>query len=175
MRVISGSLGKRVFAAPDSPRIHPMSEKVRGAIFSALGDISGLVVLDVYSGSGALGIEAVSRGADQVISIEADAKAAALIIKNLKELNISNRVSVINARIESWLDSDHTSFDLIIADPPYDRVPLTETLNSIASRLKSGCLLVLSWPGNHELPKIQNATLIKVRSFKDAQVGFYRN
>ncbi len=174
MRVISGYLGGRVFAAPDSSRIHPMSEKVRGAIFATLGDVSGLRVLDLYSGSGALGIEAVSRGASEVLSIEVDPQAVRLINKNLIDLKINDKLRVINVRLEPWLKQKTKLFDLILADPPYDRVPTVLTLESISLLLKLEGLMVLSWPGNYELPQFKATNLLKIKNFNDAQVGFYR-
>ena len=70
MRIISGVLGGRVFKAPNGNKTHPMSEKIRGAMFNSLGDISGLTVLDAFSGSGAVAIEAFSRGAEHVVAVD---------------------------------------------------------------------------------------------------------
>ncbi len=70
MRVIAGWLGGQNFDSPKSNRVHPMSDKMRGAIFGVLGDIKGLTVLDAFSGSGALAIESISRGAKSAIAID---------------------------------------------------------------------------------------------------------
>ena len=88
MRVVAGFLGGQIFESPHGHRTHPMSEKVRGAIFSALGDIKGLNVLDAFSGSGALAIEAISRGAKTATAVEVDKRAHQVIQDNLKKLNI---------------------------------------------------------------------------------------
>jgi 16S rRNA (guanine966-N2)-methyltransferase len=80
MRVIAGFLGGRNFDSPGGHRTHPMSDKVRGAVFGVLGDIKGLSVLDAFAGSGALSIEAVSRGAKYAVAIDVDKRAHAVMI-----------------------------------------------------------------------------------------------
>ncbi len=174
MRIISGQYGGRVIQTPLSKRIHPMSEKIRGSIFSTLGNVDGLNLLDLYSGSGALAIEAISRSAGHVSLVESDFKATSLIINNLKSLSIErNKVEVIKSRVESWLNANDQKFDLVIADPPYDALPNNLTLDNFASLLKQSSILVLSWPGKINLPDISNLKLIKSKSFKDAQIGYY--
>ncbi|HKX24038.1 MAG TPA: RsmD family RNA methyltransferase, partial [Candidatus Saccharimonadales bacterium] len=83
MRVIAGELGGRFFAGPDSTATHPMAERVRGAMFNALGDIEGLTVLDAFAGSGALAFEAISRGAKSVVVVERDKRAQRIIAENI--------------------------------------------------------------------------------------------
>lgn len=92
MRVVAGRLGGRIFDSPRTHRTHPMSEKARGAIFNVLGDIAGLSVLDAYSGSGALAIEAVSRGAKSVLAIEVDVEAVKTIARNIENLQLGDRI-----------------------------------------------------------------------------------
>ena len=118
MRVISGSLGGRLFDAPTSRRTHPMSDKVRGSIFTTLGDLSGMSICDAYSGSGALAIEAISRNAKSAVAIEADPRVAKLIGANLKALGISAKVKLIANKIETWLAYSEDHFNVILADPP---------------------------------------------------------
>ena len=88
MRIVSGALGGRTFDAPRGHRTHPMSDKIRGALFNMLGDIEGLQVADLYSGTGAISFEAISRGASNTIAIEADKVAYATIKKNIDQLNL---------------------------------------------------------------------------------------
>ena len=84
MRVVSGSLGGRLFDSPRTHRTHPMSEKARGALFNTLGDIHGLRILDAYAGSGAITIEAESRGAQHVTAIDIDVEAIRTIASNVQ-------------------------------------------------------------------------------------------
>jgi 16S rRNA (guanine966-N2)-methyltransferase len=83
MRIIAGRLGGRHFASPQGRRTHPMSDKMRGALFNALGDIDGLSVLDAFAGSGALAFEAVSRGAGHAVAIDVDKSAQRAIAENI--------------------------------------------------------------------------------------------
>src|ERR1039458_7477259 len=97
MRVIAGFLGGRNFDSPGGHRTHPMSDKVRGAIFGVLGDIKGLTVLDAFAGSGALAIEAISRGAKRAVAIEVDKGAHTVITENIKALGIEDRIKAVRA------------------------------------------------------------------------------
>ena len=81
LRIIAGNLGGRFIDSPDTATTHPMSERMRGALFNILGDITGKVVLDPFAGSGALGLEALSRGAASALFLERDAKAQKTIIQ----------------------------------------------------------------------------------------------
>lgn len=124
MRVIAGRLGGRNFQSPHGHRTHPMSDKMRGAIFGVLGDISGLNALDAFSGSGALAIEAISRGADSAVAIEVDKGAHSVITENFKSLGIDHQVKAVRAFAGAWSTRHQAQlFDLIFADPPYDNVP----------------------------------------------------
>lgn len=173
MRVISGSLKGRIYSSPKSAAIHPMSEKMRGAIFSALGDIEGLTILDAYSGSGAISIECASRGSKEIIAIEGNKRAVNLIKENIKTLNINN-IKIIQATVEGWLKTSSDRFDVIIADPPYDNIK-EKTILALSMRLSSGGVLVLSWPNNIELPTIGSLMLLKKKDYGDSQLGFFRS
>ena len=90
MRVIAGTLGGRNFSSPHTRRTHPMSEKARGALFNALGDIHGLSVLDAFAGSGACSIEAVSRGVQtKSMAIDIDPEAVKTIAENIRSLDLT--------------------------------------------------------------------------------------
>ena len=105
MKVIAGSLGGRTVYAPKTSGTRPMTDKARGALFDILGPLDGYVVLDAYAGSGALGIEAISRGAERVVAIEAGREAQVAIHKNVKELNIQWQYQLYPMKVESWRQS----------------------------------------------------------------------
>src|SRR5262245_46897524 len=102
MRVIAGSLGGRTFDSPPGHRTHPMSEKARGAIFNALGELSGLTVLDAFAGSGALTIEAISRGAESALAIDVDKYAYETIQANFKALKLDEKAIVMRKNVSGW-------------------------------------------------------------------------
>ncbi|HSX47112.1 MAG TPA: 16S rRNA (guanine(966)-N(2))-methyltransferase RsmD [Patescibacteria group bacterium] len=174
MRIIAGRLGGRQFNSPNGHRTHPMSDKVRGALFNALGDIAGLTVLDAFAGSGALSFEAISRGAATALAIDVDRQAAASIKQNSKSLNLGSRVKVIQANTSSWLETNpNARFDLIFCDPPYDQLQ-EKLIEKLASCLKPEGLLILSWPGKARLPSLESLSLIDQKNYGDTQLAFYR-
>src|SRR3990167_11142159 len=101
MRIIAGRLGGQTFQAPHTHRTHPMSERMRGALFNALGDISGLRVLDCFGGSGALSLEAVSRGAKSSIITEVGKPAHQTIVKNIQRLGLQQEIKASLANVSS--------------------------------------------------------------------------
>jgi len=173
VRIIAGSLGGRTFNSPHSNRTHPMSDKIRGALFNALGDLSGLAVLDAFAGSGALSFEAISRGARTALSIESDRLAQRTIVENIKALDVQSSVKLIKASANAWLQtSEGQQFDVVLLDPPYDDVQEV-LLQRLTSTVKSDGILVLSWPGDQPAPEFEGFEAIKERAYGDAQLIFY--
>ena len=123
MRVVAGSLGGRRLAAPDGAATRPTSDLVRGAIFNSLsaqGVLEGAVVADLFAGSGALGIEALSRGATSVVFVEQNRAAARVIKANLAAFGIGPQGLVEVADVLAWADrGGRGPVDLALADPPY--------------------------------------------------------
>lgn len=173
MRVIAGRLGGLTFDSPSGHKTHPMSEKVRGALFNALGDISGLTILDAFAGSGALSIEAISRGADQAVAIDSDRNAQRVIDENTKVLGISDQVKLIRASAVAWLSTTEQSFDVVLCDPPYDHVQ-RQLLADLAGRVKPGGLLVLSLPPERPPSMPADLELLTSKQHGDAILHFYR-
>jgi 16S rRNA (guanine966-N2)-methyltransferase len=134
MRVVAGEFKGRRLQAPRGRRTRPTSDKVREAVFALLGDVGGLRVLDLYAGSGALGIEALSRGAASATFVERDPRAIAALRRNLAEVGVDAAVRRQDALrfVASALDP----FDLVFVDPPYDSAvrvagPLSERLPAV--------------------------------------------
>ncbi|MEO7364356.1 MAG: RsmD family RNA methyltransferase [Candidatus Saccharimonadales bacterium] len=174
MRVIAGSLGGRPFESPHGHRTHPMAEKVRGAIFGVLGDIQGLTVLDIFSGSGAVAIEAISRGAASALCIEVDKGAHTIIDKNIASLGIEDKVTTVRAFYNAWSTRHQAQlFDLVFADPPFDHMPWRD-MKIIQRHVNDTGLLVLNWPGKAEWPAFTGMEMIDNRSYGDTQLVFYR-
>jgi 16S rRNA (guanine966-N2)-methyltransferase len=121
VRVVAGEFKGRRLRAPRGKRTRPTADRVREALFSMLGDVSGARVLDLYAGSGALGIEALSRGAASALFVERDPHAAAAIEDNLRSLGLDQAVR--RQDVLRFLARREGTFDLVFCDPPYDSVP----------------------------------------------------
>lgn len=174
MRVIAGSLGGRQFKAPEGRRTHPMSEKMRGALFGVLGGIDGLTVLDAFAGSGALSIEAVSRGAKHVVAIEHDTPVFKVIMGNIEALDINNEIKAVRANANGWSNNNlGVIFDIVICDPPYDDIR-PDLLSKLIRHLKNDGVFVLSWPGKEKIREFENLEVIKSNNFGDSQLVFYK-
>ncbi|GEE02391.1 methyltransferase [Gordonia spumicola] len=121
-RIIAGEFrGRRLGVPADTTR--PTSDRVREAVFSMLGarlDLDGLRVADLYAGTGALGLEAVSRGAASAVLVEADRRAAKVIRDNIATCRAGGRARVVDRSVESFLSASAGPFDLVFIDPPYD-------------------------------------------------------
>lgn len=128
MRVIAGELKGRTLVAPRGWRVRPTSDRVREAIFSALGErVEGAAVLDLFCGTGALAIEALSRGASRALLVDRDTRPA---LGNVRRLGLGDRVELVRADVGAWLrrrqeEGGGERFDLVFVDAPYrlaDRV-----------------------------------------------------
>ncbi len=121
LRIVAGRLGGRTIQAPRGARTRPTPERVREAWFSALGpEVRGARVLDLFAGSGALGIEALSRGAASAHFVEADRRAVHVLEGNLTALGLGGSARVTRADVFSFLRQGGVGpFDLALADPPY--------------------------------------------------------
>lgn len=174
MRIIAGWLGGRIFDSPHGHRTHPMSEKMRGAIFGALGDIKGLTVFDAFAGSGALALEAISRGAVSAVAVEVDPAAHKVITKNITDLGIEDRVKVVRAYAGAWSTRHQAQlFDIILLDPPYDNIPYRD-LKRMPRHLKDDGVLVLSWPGKIDPLTFDDFTIVQEKNYGDGQLIFYK-
>jgi 16S rRNA (guanine966-N2)-methyltransferase len=136
VRIVAGEFRGRRLTAPRGVRTRPTADRVREALFSMLGDVTGAHVLDLYAGSGALGIEALSRGAESAVFVERDPRAVAAIERNLESLGLQEEV--LRQDVGRFLRRGSGTFDLVFCDPPYDSAsrlagPLTERLLEVTS------------------------------------------
>ncbi len=131
MRIIAGELKGRRLSAPTWEGLRPTSDKLRETLFNVLAPrIAGARVLDLYAGTGAVGLEAISRGARAVVFLDEDRRAQALIADNVRHCGVEDRCVIIRANAARGLGSlrrrpDFTPFDIVLLDPPYDRSPAT--------------------------------------------------
>jgi 16S rRNA (guanine966-N2)-methyltransferase len=155
VRVVAGSARGRRISAPPGTETRPTTDRVREAVFNALGSlgaVDGAVVLDLFAGSGALGIEALSRGATSAHFVESDRRAAAVIEENLATLGLDDRGVVLRRAVEVALDDVPAPVDLVLADPPYAFDAWAQLLADLAPRLADDGLVVVESDRSVALP-----------------------
>ncbi|MEP7204928.1 MAG: 16S rRNA (guanine(966)-N(2))-methyltransferase RsmD, partial [Candidatus Saccharibacteria bacterium] len=174
LRLIAGRFGGRNIQAPDTTATHPMSERVRNALFNIVGDeIKGASVLDAFAGSGALGLEAISRGASQATFVERDSRAVTTLESNIGLFGLGDRTKVVSLDVNSWVEGAEARYDIILIDPPYDDSQYS-TAMKLTKLLKPNGLMVLSYPGRGESPPANGVVVVDNRSYGTAALTFYR-
>jgi 16S rRNA (guanine(966)-N(2))-methyltransferase RsmD len=177
MRVIAGRFKGRRLKPPAWEGLRPTSDKLRETLFNVLAPrIEGARVVDGYAGTGAVGIEALSRGAAHVTFVERDRRAARLIAENLSGCGIEQGYTIEQGDAPSVLRSlAGAGFDLILLDPPYDLANVGEALDAGASALGRGGLIVLERATGRD--PIVPASLARVRDVKsgDSTLTIFRS
>lgn len=167
--ITGGKYRGRKIATPGGAT-HPMGSRERLALFNMLvRELEGTSVLDAFAGSGSLGIEALSRGASEVVFVEKNRVATEVIKQNLAELGASDNTRVIKSSVKDTI-SDLGEFAVVLADPPYDNFDVTE-VEPLAQVVKNDGVLALSHPG--DAPEIKGLTLAKTRKYAGASISVY--
>jgi 16S rRNA (guanine966-N2)-methyltransferase len=171
VRVVAGDFKGRRLHSPRGARTRPTADRVREALFSMLGDVSGARVLDLYAGSGALGIEALSRGAESAVFVERDQQALAALRRNLEAVGAD--ADVRRQDVLRFLARPAGKFDLVFCDPPYDvaprvAAPLTEALPAL---LEEDARIVTE--SDKRNPLALPLPLVVERSYGDTRVAIH--
>jgi 16S rRNA (guanine966-N2)-methyltransferase len=173
MRVVAGAFGGRRLQAPGGRSTRPTSDRVREALFSILGEaVQEARVLDLFAGSGALGIEALSRGAGEAVFVDSDARAVAAVRANLA--TVGAEAAVHRRDAFAWLASVEGTFDLVFADPPYSSAGRTagRLAELLPPRLTDSSLTVTESDKRDplELP----LPLVDERTYGDTRIAIHR-
>ena len=177
MRVIAGELGGQQLVAPRGWKVRPTSDRAREAIFSVLGArVDGARVLDLYCGTGALAIEALSRGAARATLVDRDTRAA---VGNVERLGLAERVELVRADVSRWLGNredgeEEPSFDLVFVDAPYrlaDRVG-QELDSQLPGLLSEGGRAIVESGARRPL-RIDSLPRLRQRRYGAADVSIY--
>lgn len=170
LRIAGGQHRSRLINCP-AKGVRPTTNRVKEALFSAIGrELDGLSVLDLFAGSGNLGIEALSRGAAHATFVEQDRRHAAVISANLSRLGLEAQSEVIISPAASFIKHCSGSFDLIFMDPPYDKALACQTAPLVYRLLKTGGLLIIEHSPNEKIE--MNAW--KSRSYGDSVITYVR-
>ena len=172
VKITSGLFRGRELKAPQNGVTHPMGSREKLALFNSLSDkIKDKIILDVFAGTGALGFEALSRGASHVTFIEADKKAAEILKQNAIVLGVFEQVRIYNTKAEK-IDFD-SPFDIVIADPPYEYfhdLPLS-VLDRLAKTARE--YFVLSHPSDFD-PHAIDAELLSTKAYAGSRITIFR-
>ena len=175
MRIVAGTYGGRRITAPPGGDTRPTSDRVREALFSVLGpSVQGARVLDLFAGSGALGIEALSRGAVRAVFVERSHKAAAAIRANLESLGIDAEVRTVDARAAlRSASARREAYDLVFLDPPYRRAAELgrELSEGLAPLLAAGARVVTE--SDRRAPLELNLPLADERRYGDTVIRIH--
>ena len=162
MRVITGSARGRRLRELEGQETRPTTDRVKEGIFNIIQfDIEGRRVLDLFAGTGQLGIEALSRGAESAVFVDQRRDAARLVRENLELTGFADRARVVNGDAFSYLAGEKTGFDIIFVDPPYAQGLWEKTLEEISrfDILRGHGIIVCECPMEHELPAQAGACL----------------
>jgi pantetheine-phosphate adenylyltransferase len=177
MRVTGGELGGRRLCVPASG-VRPSADRVRESLFAWLGDLEGVHALDLYAGSGALGIEALSRGAASAVFVDQATASLAALRRNLADLGLRERARVVRGdvvRALRRLARERARFDLVFADPPYASGESARLLvePSLREILAPAGTLVLECGRRHDLPTPEGFAVVEERHYGDTRVVRY--
>jgi 16S rRNA (guanine966-N2)-methyltransferase len=173
LRITGGELGGRRIRGPKGEKVRPTTERVREALFSILADVSGARVLDLFCGTGALAIEALSRGAAEATLVDTHPAAARA---NLEALELTDRAKAVGADAARFLRrAEEASYDLVLCDPPYrlaDR--LAADLDPLIRRaLAAGARAMIE--SSPDRPLELSLPLITARTYGDSEIRLYRS
>ena len=186
MRVISRKYKGREIKSPQTSGTHPMGEREKNAVFNMVAsELAGARVLDAYAGTGALGIEALSRGADSVDFVDSSAVAIRTIRDNLRSVGLGSEqlarysenvaaptVRVLRGKIGA-VEVAVADYDLVFADPPYDNFVVSD-IAALADYLRPDGALVLSHPAKTGELNLPGLDLVKTRKYAGARISIYQ-
>lgn len=159
MRVITGTARGKKLNTPAGEDTRPTASRVKEGLFSAIQfDIEGRRVLDLFAGSGQLGIEALSRGAERAVFTDSSADAVEVIIGNLKNTGLFQKASVARTDSVAFLQGCRDEFDIIFLDPPYRAGIYGQVLPLCAKRLGIGGMIICEYPTDIEAPQAPDGT-----------------
>ena len=181
MRITGGQIKGRKLSAFKGMQIRPTADRTREALFSIIGqDLSTLKVLDLFAGTGSLGLEALSRNAQHSVFIDNSQKAIHLIKKNLMACGFQDVGTVLKKDLEKGLPLNHIEmprhFDLVFLDPPYGKDLISPLLSELSSSdiLSHGSRVVVELSKHEELPNtFGNLEMANSRQYGDTRINFY--
>lgn len=166
MRVITGTARGMSLKTLEGETTRPTTEKVKEAVFSAIQfEIEGRRVLDLFAGSGQMGIEALSRGAEEAVFVDADKNAVKIIKENVEKTRLGDKSRIMQMDALGFLNMNVRKFDIVFLDPPYSTGLLEKAMKNVAVFVAQGGVVICEHPFGDELPEALEG-LSKYRSYK---------
>lgn len=174
MRIVGGQFVRQTIAVPQLAGVRPTSERVRESLFTRLGTFEGLDVLDLFAGSGVLGLEALSRGASHATFVERSVAAVKIIEKNVASCGGLDSANVVCRDVFPWLKQNEKLFDILFIDPPYERmVAYCKKLDSLlVNAMKASSLVVIE--SSYRQPAQLSLLLEDERRYGETLIRCYR-
>lgn len=179
MRVISGTGKGRRLIAPRGGRVRPALDKVKEAVFDILFNVDDMAVLDLFAGTGSMGIEALSRGAKRCTFVESNSRALKSLRTNIETCGLNDQAVVWRCSVASAiarLDAGKKTFDLIFVDPPYCKHYVHTTLKKLAtsSLIGNATIIVVEHHPKEPIERIPGMTLTDTRKYGQTLVSFIK-
>ena len=173
MRVIAGTARGVSLTAPRGDATRPITDRVKETLFAILGDrVPDARVLDLFAGSGAIGIEALSRGAERVDFVERDRNAMKALRSNLERTRLDEGAAVHELEVERFLASTNGEWDVVVLDPPYEVRAIVAPLRALVPRLAPGASVVIKHFWRTEPPEVEGLAVVRQRRFGETMLTF---
>lgn len=176
MRVITGLARGMRLETLEGLDVRPTADRIKEAVFSMIQfEIEGRSVLDLFAGSGQLGIEALSRGAKSATFVDANPEAVKVVRSNLLHTGLSKQASVAAGDFEQFLKYTKASFDIVFIDPPYSKGLVEKALPLVAPHMSDGGVILCEVARIDELPEqVENFKLIRRSDYGKSSLGIYK-
>ena len=181
MRVIAGKAKKRRLKSPGKLPVRPTADRVKESLFNILGNsVHGSRFADLFAGTGGVGIEALSRGADKVLFVEKEPRVARLLRENIELAALPARAEIMRCDVETALGrlvGRGEKYDIIFADPPYRQGLATEVLNNLAKHRiwRDNALVIIETEAKEELPaQVDVFSFWRLDKYGDTTLSFFK-
>ncbi|MGB2600502.1 MAG: 16S rRNA (guanine(966)-N(2))-methyltransferase RsmD [Candidatus Omnitrophota bacterium] len=181
LRIIGGQFRGRKIKHPETVTVRPTKDRIREAVFNMIAEhVPGASVLDLFAGSGAFGLESLSRGAERVVFVEQDSSCSSVLAGNISSLEVEAQTAIIRKdafKSIELLNEDKEGFDLIFSDPPYNMGMAKKTLIMINHYdiLNPSGLLIIEHHRREEISDLSgNVSLCKQKTYKDISISVFR-
>lgn len=177
MRVVSGSAGGRKLIAPDGLDVRPTTDKVKESVFNIIQfEIEGRRMLDLFAGSGQMGIEAVSRGAAHAVLVDSSRKSIDAVRRNISAVGLADRTTVVFGDSFDYLRRCTEKFGVVFLDPPYCKGLIPKAFEILDGVLEDGAVVICETKADEELPHgFGIFTATKIYRYSSIKLTLYRN